>query len=272
MAQALMRLSARQLRLASGLVLLSYISMHLVTHTFGLWSLDLAERGLAWTKALWQSWPGTVALYGAAAAHFALALRTIYERRHWGLPLIEIIRLWAGFSLPLLLISHVVTTRLTLELFGVPSDYRRIVGLLVASGNEGWQIALLAPGWLHGCLGLWIGLRHIEVMRRLKPALLAFVVALPLLSAGGFGRMTQAVAVAPQSAPLDAEAAARREQLAGWHGPRPCGRAGPAPWRFTGPRRPISRSRCARSISAATGVCRPLKSSGCGRASACRSC
>jgi len=212
-----MSLSARQLRLASGLVLLSYISMHLVTHAFGLWSLDSAERGLAWTKALWQSWPGTAALYGAAAAHFALALRTIYQRRHWGLPLIEIIRLWAGFSLPLLLISHVVTTRLTLELFGVPSDYRRIVGLLVASGNEGWQIALLAPGWLHGCLGLWIGLRHVEVMRRLKPALIAVVVALPLLSAAGFGRMTQAVAAAPpQSALLDAEAAARRERLAVW--------------------------------------------------------
>jgi len=111
----------------------------------------------------------------------------------------------------------VVTTRLTLELFGVPSDYRRIVGLLVASGNEGWQIALLAPGWLHGCLGLWIGLRHVEVMRRLKPALIAVVVALPLLSAAGFGLMTQAVAAAPpQSALLDAEAAARRERLAVW--------------------------------------------------------
>lgn len=220
MAQAPMRLSARQLRLASGLVLLSYISMHLVTHTFGLWSLDLAERGLAWTKALWQSWPGTVALYGAAAAHFALALRTIYQRRHWALPLIEIIRLWAGFSLPLLLISHVVTTRLTLALFGVSSDYHRIVGSLVASGNEGWQIALLAPGWLHGCLGLWISLRHVELMRRLKPALIVFVVALPLLSAGGFGRMTQAVVAAPpaaQTAPLDAAAAAaRRDRLAVW--------------------------------------------------------
>jgi adenylate cyclase len=214
MAQAPMRFSARQLRLASGLVLLSYISTHLVTHTFGLWSLDLAEHGLAWTKALWQSWPGTVALYGAAAAHFALALRTIYQRRHWGLPFIEIVRLWAGFSLPLLLISHVVTTRLALELFGVSSDYRRIVGLLVASGNEGWQIALLAPGWLHGCLGLWISLRHVELMRRLKPALIACVVALPLLSAGGFVRMTQVVAAAPpQSALLDAEAAARRDRI-----------------------------------------------------------
>jgi adenylate cyclase len=135
------------------------------------------------------------------------------------LPAIEIIRLWAGFSLPLLLISHVVATRLTLELFGLSSDYRRIVGNLVASGTEGWQIALLAPGWLHGCLGLWISLRHDEVMRRLKPALIVFVVALPLLSAGGFGRMTQAVAAAPpaQGAPLDpATAAARRDRLAVW--------------------------------------------------------
>jgi adenylate cyclase len=115
-----------------------------------------------------------------------------------------------------------VATRLTLELFGISSDYHRIVSSLIASGNEGWQIALLAPGWLHGCLGLWISLRHVEAMRRLKPALIVFVVALPLLSAGGFGRMTQAVAAAPpaQSAPLDAATAAtRRDRLAVWqHG------------------------------------------------------
>ena len=53
----------------------------------------------------------------------------------------------------------------------------------------------------------------------IAPALIVFVEALPLLSAGGFGRMTQAVASAPpaQSAPLDAAAAAaRRDRLAVW--------------------------------------------------------
>ena len=45
---------------------------------------------------------------GAFALHFALALRTIYQRRHWQLPATEWLRLWSGFSLPLLLIEFIM--------------------------------------------------------------------------------------------------------------------------------------------------------------------
>src|SRR5678816_1000018 len=100
-----MRLTARRLRLASGLILLTYITLHLTNHALGLWSLELAERALSWSILLWQSIPGTLLLYGSAGVHFALALRTIYQRRSWQLPVTEWVRLWAGFSLPLLLIG-----------------------------------------------------------------------------------------------------------------------------------------------------------------------
>ncbi|WP_204328380.1 hypothetical protein, partial [Stenotrophomonas maltophilia] len=73
---------------------------------------------------------------------------------------VEIVRLASGFTLPLLLIGHVVTTRVSAVFFDIPPSYARIVTLLVASGSQGWQLALLAPGWLHGCLGLWISLRR----------------------------------------------------------------------------------------------------------------
>ena len=84
-----MRITTRHLRLASGLVLLSYVSLHMINHALGIWSIALAERGLIWSIALWQSLPGTVLLYGAAGVHFALACRTVYTRRHWDLPIIE---------------------------------------------------------------------------------------------------------------------------------------------------------------------------------------
>ena len=132
-------------------------------------------------------------MYGAAALHFALAVRTIYGRRHWRLPLAEWVRLWAGLSLPLLLIRHAVTTRLASSLYGFEPDYERVVILLLTSGTQGLQLALLAPGWIHGCLGLWFRLRHFPLARRMKPALLALVALLPLLSAAGFIRMMRAV-------------------------------------------------------------------------------
>jgi adenylate cyclase len=187
--------------MASGLVLLSYVSLHLTNHALGIWSLDLAERGLTWSIALWQSLPGTVLLYGAAGVHFALACRTVYTRRHWDLPIIEWVRLWAGFSLPLLLIGHVVTTRLGATLYHAEPSYRLVVSTLVRSGAQGWQLALLAPGWLHGCLGVWLSLQRFALMRRARPVLVGIVVLVPLLSAFGFLRMERAVALADIAAP-----------------------------------------------------------------------
>ncbi|KXV04283.1 hypothetical protein CR51_13615 [Caballeronia megalochromosomata] len=183
----------RRLQLASGIVLLTYLLLHLINHALGIWSLELAGRGLVLALWLWRSTFGTVALYGAALLHFSLALHTIYERRHWALPPAEWIRLFAGLSLPLLLIRHAVATRLASALYGFEPDYERVVVVLLTSGTQGLQLALLAPGWIHGCLGLWFRLRQYRWAHRMKFVLLGFVVLLPLLSAGGFIRMMQAV-------------------------------------------------------------------------------
>lgn len=183
----------RRLQLGSGVVLLIYLFLHLVNHALGIWSLDLAGRGLTLALWIWHSVPGTILLYGAALLHFALAVRTIYGRRHWALPPAEWIRLWAGLSLPLLLIRHAVATRLAASLYGFEPNYERIVISLITSGTQGLQLALLAPGWIHGCLGVWFRLRHYPSMQRAKPAMLALLAGLPLLSAVGFLRMKQAV-------------------------------------------------------------------------------
>ncbi|SAK54929.1 hypothetical protein [Caballeronia ptereochthonis] len=207
----------RRFQFGSGVVLLTYLFMHLANHALGIWSLELAGRGLAVALRLWRSTPGTIALYGAASVHFALALHTIYGRRHWALPPAEWIRLWAGLSLPLLLIRHAVTTRLASALYGFEPNYERVVIMLLTSGTQGLQLALLAPGWVHGCLGLWFRLRHYPLAWRMKPALLAFAALLPLLSAGGFIRMMRAVETKnfPLPAP-DPKLLAHQLALAAW--------------------------------------------------------
>lgn len=187
------QLILRRLQLGSGVVLLIYLFLHLVNHALGIWSLDLAGRGLTFALLIWHSVPGTILLYGSALLHFALAVHTIYGRRHWSLPPAEWIRLWAGLSLPLLLIRHAVATRLAASLYGFEPNYERIVIALIASGTQGLQLALLAPGWIHGCLGVWFRLRHYPAMQRARPALLALLIGLPLLSTVGFLRMKQAV-------------------------------------------------------------------------------
>lgn len=193
----------RDLRLGSGLVLFVYIALHLVNHALGLASLALAERCLKLAMALWHSAPGTVVLYGAAAIHLALAFLALYQRRTLRMPPVEVVRIALGFGMPLLLIGHVTATRIALELYGQMPQYARTVWSLWASDSEGRQMALLAPGWLHGCLGLHLAFHRRTWFARWRLPLFAIALLLPVLSAVGFvamARELERVATDPQGA------------------------------------------------------------------------
>jgi adenylate cyclase len=125
------------------------------------------------------------------------------------------VRIVFGLTIPLLLFGHVVSTRVAYSWFGEAAQYQRIVANLARDGNTGWQLALLAPGWLHGCMGLNIAYRHRRWYRWMKPALIAMVVALPLLAAAGYWAMLGEVTALLRTAPpvvLPSPATAARGQ------------------------------------------------------------
>jgi adenylate cyclase len=204
----------RRLRLQSGIVMFAFIVTHLLNHALGIVSLALAESGLRVEMAFWRSTPATLLLYGAAVMHFSLALWTLYSRREWRLPWIEILRLASGFSFPLLLIGHGVTTRLGDALFAIKPSYAMVIMNLMMTGRQGMQLALLAPGWLHGCLGLWITLRQFDAMQRIKHLLVALILLVPLAAAAGFFRMT--AEVQPMRSPPISNMAIAQVKLALW--------------------------------------------------------
>jgi len=127
------RITRRDLRLGSGLVLFAYITAHLANHSLGLVSVSVAEVGLRVAVAFWHSLPGTVLLYTAAGVHLTLAMVAVYERRTLRMPAPEALRIAFGFGIPLLLIGHLTSTRFAFELYGLHSDYARIVGALSTS-------------------------------------------------------------------------------------------------------------------------------------------
>ena len=172
--------------MASGLILFFYIGAHLFNHALGLVSLDAAEAGMAIGVEVWYSPTGTIVLYGAAATHFLLALWAVYERRTFRLPPAELLRIALGFTLPIVLIGHAVATRIGCEMFGLSSDYTRVISHLFASNSEVWQLGVMAPGWLHGCLGLHLAFSRRAWYRRLRYVLFAVALLLPVLSALGF--------------------------------------------------------------------------------------
>lgn len=171
----------------------AYVAAHLINHAIGLWSIHAAEAGLGFAVRVWHSAAGTVLLYGAAATHIGLALLSLYERRTLRMPPADFVRILLGLGTPLLLIGHVVATRWASDAYGLSPTYPRIVYNLFVSDNEGRQIALLVPGWLHGCLGVWYAFKRHEAVMRLKLPLFAFALLVPVLAGLGFVSMGREV-------------------------------------------------------------------------------
>jgi adenylate cyclase len=219
--ERLSSLLRRHLRMASGLILFCYIGAHLINHALGLISLDTAEAGMSIAVEVWYSRPGTILLYGAFVIHFVMALFAIYERRTFRLPPLEILRIVLGFTMPILLIGHAASTRLAYEMFGLSSDYTRVVSHLWATGSQGWQLGLMAPGWLHGCLGLHFAFSRRWWYRQSRFALFSAALLLPVLAALGFIAMGKELATSPAAAAaalqyLSPDNAAQRLAIAQW--------------------------------------------------------
>ena len=183
----------RNLRLASGLVLFTYVTFHLSCHALGLISVETAEAGLRATVRLWHSWPGTTLLYGAAGVHIGLALLAIYDRRTLRMAPLNGLRIVLGLLMPLSLIGHFVGTRYAFEHFGLHSEYSRIAANLWSGGAQGLTLGLLAPGWLHGCLGLRFAFGHRRLWGRFHMELFGVALLLPVLAGLGFVAMGRAL-------------------------------------------------------------------------------
>jgi adenylate cyclase len=192
------RLTRQHLRLGSGLILFAYVTAHFTNHALGLISVTVAERGLRVAVAVWHSLPGTVLLYGAAGIHITLAFVALFEHRTLRMPPMELLRIALGFGIPTLLIAHAVTTRLAFEAYGVQPDYARIVWMLWHSNREGRQMALLVPGWVHGCLGLNFAFGRRVWYQRLRPILFGAALLLPVLATLGFLEMSKEVSILAQ--------------------------------------------------------------------------
>src|SRR5512132_1998836 len=188
-----------RLRLWSGCVLFTYVTLHLSNHALGLISLDAMETGRVWFLGLWRSPVGTAALYTSLLIHPLLALWSLYRRRTLRMPAWEATQLLLCLTIPPLLAGHVVGTRLAHEWYGQVDSYHRVALSLWAlrPGLGIRQVTLLTVAWLHGCVGIHFWLRLRPWYPRAVPWLFATALLLPVLALLGFasgGREAAALA------------------------------------------------------------------------------
>ncbi len=191
----------RQIRLAGGLVLLTYVTLHLLNHALLNVSVDAAGVVLLVQKAIWQSVAGTAVLYSALVSHALLGLWALYARRGPGWRTSEIWQLLLGLCIPAMLANHILVTRVAWSVYGLNKGYEaELAALWVVEPRWGWlQIGVLVVAWSHGCLGLFFLLRLRRWWPDWQAPLLMAATLLPTLAVLGFVEGGRVVAMAMES-------------------------------------------------------------------------
>ena len=177
-----------RLRLYSGLVLMVFVTGHLINTALAIISDAAAEGGHAILMEPWRSLPGTTLLIGATLLHTATAIWSIYERKSWKLPGWQWAQTVLGLLIPLMLAGHVIGTRIVQEVLEVKVDYAlEFAFLWVIRPDFGMaQAGTLLVVWLHACFGLHTWLRFKAWYQPWRQTAFAAAVLLPALSLAGY--------------------------------------------------------------------------------------
>src|SRR6202047_350825 len=175
----------RRLRLFSGLVMLAYVTMHLLNHAVGLISLEAMENVLWYIFRIWTNRPAQLLLYSSFLVHYALALYALWQRRTLRLCASELSQIVLGFATPLLLVRPAVPTRISDTFCHTDVGYCAYLlwVYFVRSPDHGFVqmlVLVVASGLAMIGLHFWLGVR--PWYARLQPAALVVAVLVPVLS------------------------------------------------------------------------------------------
>ncbi|RWY68724.1 adenylate/guanylate cyclase domain-containing protein [Rhizobium sp. WSM1325] len=186
----------RRARLGSGLVIFIFVLLHLSNHAIGLISVAAADKAAHLFLAIWRNPLGTAIFYSSVLIHIALVLRAIHMRRSLVMPKGEMAQIVLGLMIPLLLMDHVIGTRIAHEFYGYIDDYETVVGMLwIKNPANGLRQALAVVAvWIHGCIGIHFWLRYRSWYPDFAPLLLAIAILVPVLSLLGFVEMGRTLA------------------------------------------------------------------------------
>ena len=195
----------RQVRIACGLVMFSYIFSHFFNHALGNISFPAMEWWRLNVHVWWWRIPVVNdALYTAATIHLSLGLWALYQRRHFRYTLPEIAQLVLGLSIPLLLCSHFGAVRVSGWMYGIPPlPYQNplFAYWVLRPHMIAVQFILLTIAWTHACIGLYFWLRLKPFFKWAWPSFFALAVLLPplaMLGADHGAREVIALAKDPQ--------------------------------------------------------------------------
>lgn len=193
----------RTARICSGLVLLGFVTTHLLNLSLGVLAIEAMNAAHPFLTGLWSGPLMGPVLLSALVVHFFLGLWSIYRRPTLRTNLQDIVQMISGLLVVPLMATHVVGVS-SLKINGVHFDYTAAIKLFWLDQPEIGllQVILLTVVWIHGCAGLFTWLRSQEKMRNIMGWLYPLAVAVPVLALVGYseaGRHVLVDAQAPQA-------------------------------------------------------------------------
>ena len=179
----------RKLRLASGLVLMAFVTGHLANLTLGIHSLAMMEAAREHLMDPWRTTLGQGLLLAAVLVHVALGLYSIAARRSLTLSRTDVAQLVLGLLTPPLLLNHAVVTYMADQ---VTPDFDSAYGMMLAiywkfsPGYAFQQLFVVVIVWVHAALGLYSWLVLKPIWRRIGAFVLPVLFAVPILALIGF--------------------------------------------------------------------------------------
>ncbi len=176
------------LRLITGLTMLSFVICHLSAHCLLLVSFEDAEAARDALMYPWRTWIGMAVLSAAVLVHFSNALWSIYIRRSLRMTRWEWAQLSLGLFIPVLLISHVVGTRIAELTLDVSTYYSTVlIGQWVLTPWLGVvQVLAVLTVWTHASIGIHYWLRTKPWYPSWRVWLFGFALLLPALALAGY--------------------------------------------------------------------------------------
>jgi adenylate cyclase len=175
--------------LISGLTIACYLIPHLINHALGLVSISAMESMRVVLASFWQWTPVWWILPTSLLTHLVFSLLAVFRRATLRMPVSELCQLLMGLAVPLLLLGHIVGTRVTTTMTGMVTNYEYVLASMASSNvRVAMQSVLVIFVWVHLCIGLHMWLRHYRWYQRARSVLYALAVLLPTLSLLGFWR------------------------------------------------------------------------------------
>lgn len=180
------------LRLFTGLVMATFVVLHLINASLGIAPVSAMESMRRVLVRFWGSTPGMTLLMECFVFHVTLALLSLYHRSHLRLPTWEWIRICLGFSIPALAAGHIIGTRIAMPVLDIEVNYP---GTLAFLYGKGWvfvlrQSALVLVAWGHMAIGIYFWLRIRPWYPKAVVYLYPLAAPIPILAIAGYLRGT----------------------------------------------------------------------------------